>query len=154
MKTTIQIPDSLHKEARVSHPRIYAPPTPLEKAIDQVEAWLESPSLVLISESEDYWFELRSLLQAGRSFLDSSSYLDRRNNSSPFQSQADSISEGMVRRSKCPSKKRAPSHFIGPQVQEKITLAKFSTNYFLKAAFNSFRASIHFFLSTFRETVL
>jgi toxin-antitoxin system PIN domain toxin len=50
----------------VTHPRIYAPPTPLEKAIDQVEAWLESPNLVLLSESEDYWSELRSILQAGR----------------------------------------------------------------------------------------
>jgi hypothetical protein len=27
----------------VTHPRIYTPPTPLAKAIDQVEAWLESP---------------------------------------------------------------------------------------------------------------
>lgn len=52
--------------AIVTHPRIYAPPTPLDKAIDQVEAWLESPSLVLISESEDYWLQLRSLLQTGR----------------------------------------------------------------------------------------
>jgi hypothetical protein len=52
--------------AIVTHPRIYAPPTPLEKAIDQVEAWLESPGLVLIAESEDYWLELRPLLQAGR----------------------------------------------------------------------------------------
>jgi len=50
----------------VTHPRIYAPPTPLEKAIDQVEAWLESPSLFLLSESEDYWPQLRSVLQSGR----------------------------------------------------------------------------------------
>jgi len=50
----------------VTHPRIYAPPTPLVKAIDQVEAWLESPNLVLLSESEGYWPELRSLLQTGR----------------------------------------------------------------------------------------
>jgi toxin-antitoxin system PIN domain toxin len=50
----------------VTHLRIYNPPTPLEKAIDQVEAWLESPSLVLLSESEDYWPQLRSLLQTGR----------------------------------------------------------------------------------------
>jgi toxin-antitoxin system PIN domain toxin len=50
----------------VTHPRIYAPPTPLEKAIDQVEAWLESPNLVLLSESEDYWPQLRSTLQTGR----------------------------------------------------------------------------------------
>ena len=49
----------------VTHPRIYAPPTPLEKAIDQVEAWLESPNLVLLSESGDYWPQLRSILQTG-----------------------------------------------------------------------------------------
>ena len=52
--------------AIVTHPRIYAPPTPLEKAVDQVAAWLESPSLVLLSESEDYWNRLRSLLLSGR----------------------------------------------------------------------------------------
>jgi toxin-antitoxin system PIN domain toxin len=52
--------------AIVTHPRIYSPPTPLAKAIDQVEAWLESPSLVLISESEEYWPELRTILQTGR----------------------------------------------------------------------------------------
>ncbi len=52
--------------AIVTHPRIYNPPTPLEKALDQVEAWLESPSLVLLSESEDYWQPLRSMLQSGR----------------------------------------------------------------------------------------
>lgn len=52
--------------AIVTHPRIYAPPTPLAKAIDQIEAWLESPSLVLLSESEDYWLELRTILQTGR----------------------------------------------------------------------------------------
>jgi hypothetical protein len=50
----------------VTHPRIYAPPTPLEKAIAQVEAWLESPNLVLLSESGDYWPQLRSILQTGR----------------------------------------------------------------------------------------
>ena len=52
--------------AIVTHPRIYTPPTPLEKALDQVEAWLESPSLVFLSESEDYWQQLRSMLQSGR----------------------------------------------------------------------------------------
>ena len=48
------------------HPRVYAPPSPLTKAIDQVEAWMESPSLVLLSESENYWDQLRTVLQAGR----------------------------------------------------------------------------------------
>jgi toxin-antitoxin system PIN domain toxin len=52
--------------AIVTHPRIYSPPTPLLKAVDQVEAWLESPSLVLLSESEHYWTVLRSMLQSGR----------------------------------------------------------------------------------------
>jgi toxin-antitoxin system PIN domain toxin len=52
--------------AIVTHPRIYAPPTPLEKAIDQIDAWLESPSLVLLSESEDYWEQLRPILQSGK----------------------------------------------------------------------------------------
>jgi len=52
--------------AVVTHPRIFAPPTPLENAIDQVEAWLESPSLILLAESEDYWLRLQTLLKAGR----------------------------------------------------------------------------------------
>ena len=52
--------------AIVSHPRIFAPPTPFDRAIDQVEAWLESPSLVLFAESEDYWAQLRILLKTGR----------------------------------------------------------------------------------------
>jgi len=52
--------------AIVTHPRIYDPPTPLARAIDRVEAWLESPSLVLICELEQYWQELRTILQAGQ----------------------------------------------------------------------------------------
>jgi toxin-antitoxin system PIN domain toxin len=52
--------------AIVTHPRIYNPPTPLENAIDQVEAWLESPTLVVLSESEDYWLLLRATLLSGR----------------------------------------------------------------------------------------
>ncbi len=52
--------------AIVTHARIYAPPTPLELAVEQVEAWMESPGLVLLSESEDYWQELRDVLRSGR----------------------------------------------------------------------------------------
>lgn len=52
--------------AIVTHPGIYAPPTPLEMALEQVEAWLESPSLVLLAESEGYWPKLRTALQVGR----------------------------------------------------------------------------------------
>jgi len=52
--------------AIVTHPRIYNPPTPLKEAIDQVDAWLESPSLLLLSESADHWPLLRSTLESGR----------------------------------------------------------------------------------------
>jgi toxin-antitoxin system PIN domain toxin len=52
--------------AIVTHPRIYSPPTPLASAIEQIEAWLESPSLVLLTETEGYWPELRFILEQGR----------------------------------------------------------------------------------------
>jgi predicted nucleic acid-binding protein len=52
--------------AIVTHPRIYAPPTPLARALDQVAAWLESSTLVLLAESADHWLVLRSLLASGR----------------------------------------------------------------------------------------
>ena len=52
--------------AIVTYPRIYSPPTPLENAIEQIEAWLESPTLVLLSESADYWLLLRATLLSGR----------------------------------------------------------------------------------------
>jgi uncharacterized protein len=52
--------------AIVTHPRIYAPPTPLPRALDQVDAWLESPTLVLLAESTDHWPALRALLVGGR----------------------------------------------------------------------------------------
>jgi toxin-antitoxin system PIN domain toxin len=51
--------------AIVTHPRIYSPPTPLTAAIDQVEAWMDSPSLVLLAETEGYWPEFRSALEQG-----------------------------------------------------------------------------------------
>ena len=44
----------------------YSPPTPLAAAIHQVEAWLQSPSLVLLAETEEYWPELRVTLEQGR----------------------------------------------------------------------------------------
>lgn len=44
--------------AIVTHPRIFRPPTPLAGALDQVDAWLESPSLVLLAESEQHWSTL------------------------------------------------------------------------------------------------
>ena len=52
--------------AIVTHPRIYAPPTPPDADIDQVDAWLVSPSVTLLAESEGYWSKLRALVQDGR----------------------------------------------------------------------------------------
>ena len=52
--------------AIVTHPRIFVPPTALAAAIDQVEAWLESPTLVLLTETELHWARLREMLVAGR----------------------------------------------------------------------------------------
>jgi len=52
--------------AVVTHRRIYRPPTPLAKALEQVEIWLESPSLRTIGELRGHWKELRGLVEAGR----------------------------------------------------------------------------------------
>ena len=49
--------------AVATHPRIFAPPTPLAIAIDFVEALLESPALVVLSESEGYWPVLHGLVR-------------------------------------------------------------------------------------------
>ena len=52
--------------AIVTHSRIYAPPTPLPRAMDQVDAWLGSPTLVLLAESAAHWPTLRTVLARGR----------------------------------------------------------------------------------------
>lgn len=52
--------------AVVTHPRIYAPPTPLAQTLDQVDAWLEAPTLSLLAESATHWPTLRALLAGGR----------------------------------------------------------------------------------------
>lgn len=52
--------------AVVTHPRIYDPPTALAAALDQVDAWIESPSLLLIGEGPEHWSTLRPLVDRGR----------------------------------------------------------------------------------------
>ena len=52
--------------AVVTHPRILAPPTPSIQAIEQVDAWLESPTLHLLSESGRYWETLRKVAGGAR----------------------------------------------------------------------------------------
>jgi toxin-antitoxin system PIN domain toxin len=59
--------------AVVTHPDIFTTPTPMANALDQVAAWLESPSLVLLSEgrgrgeSGSFWDRLAAQLLESRS---------------------------------------------------------------------------------------
>ena len=52
--------------AIVTHPRVYKPPSSLAAAIDQVEAWLESQTVVLLAESNVHWQQLKELLLSGK----------------------------------------------------------------------------------------
>src|SRR5215470_10260941 len=52
--------------AIVTHPRIYQPPTPPVRALEQVEIWMESPSLRLLGELRGHWTELKRLITAGK----------------------------------------------------------------------------------------
>ena len=52
--------------AVVTRQGIYSPPTPLPVALDHVDALLESPTLVLLAESEQHWPDLRALLTTSR----------------------------------------------------------------------------------------
>lgn len=52
--------------AIATHPAVYDPPTPIAVALDQVDAWIESPSLLLLGESAEHWATLRPLLEKGR----------------------------------------------------------------------------------------
>jgi uncharacterized protein len=50
----------------VTHAKIYNPPSPISCAVDQIGAWLESPSLVLLSETADHWDYLKNLILAAQ----------------------------------------------------------------------------------------
>ena len=50
----------------VTHPRIYRPPTPVDTALDQVAAWLDSPGLTLLAEGSGAWGLLRKVVSEGR----------------------------------------------------------------------------------------
>lgn len=51
--------------AIVTHPKIYNPPTPVSKALDQVACWMEIPGLLLLGEADGYWPKLRQLIVSG-----------------------------------------------------------------------------------------
>ena len=50
----------------LTHPRIYNPPTPVTCALAQIAAWLESPTLVLLTEGDRHWTTLRALVSKSR----------------------------------------------------------------------------------------
>ena len=52
--------------AIVTHPRIFKTPTPLELAMGQVDAWLESPSVVGLAENDMYLDCLRDIAISSR----------------------------------------------------------------------------------------
>jgi uncharacterized protein len=52
--------------AIVTHERIFSPPTTISEALEQVNAWLESPSVVMRSETEGYSKVLARLLEQSR----------------------------------------------------------------------------------------
>ena len=52
--------------AITTHPRIYNPPSPNEDALIQIERWLESPSLHLLSEGESFFETLRPLVKKSK----------------------------------------------------------------------------------------
>jgi predicted nucleic acid-binding protein len=45
---------------------VYSPPTPIAKAVDQVDAWLESPALELLGENSTHWEALKAAVLSGK----------------------------------------------------------------------------------------
>ena len=52
--------------AIVTHPRVYDPPSTIAEAMDQVDAWLESPVAQLLAETDTHWEVLKPALRNGR----------------------------------------------------------------------------------------
>lgn len=48
--------------AVVTHPRVYAPPSTPNQALNQIETWLGIPSVRLLAEAPDHFSRLRSML--------------------------------------------------------------------------------------------
>ncbi len=49
-----------------THPSIYSPPSTSAQAIKQIDAWLSSPTLVMLGETESYWQTLKLQLQTSK----------------------------------------------------------------------------------------
>jgi predicted nucleic acid-binding protein len=53
--------------AIAGHPKIYDTPTPPARALDQIDAWLQRPSVVRLAESTAHWPALWSWPSKARS---------------------------------------------------------------------------------------
>ncbi|MEP7056897.1 MAG: TA system VapC family ribonuclease toxin [Caldimonas sp.] len=52
--------------AVVTNPRAFKPPSSVEQACTQLDAWFDSPSLVLLHEDATHWDRIRELLRSAR----------------------------------------------------------------------------------------
>lgn len=52
--------------AIVTHRRVYSPPSTTKEAVDQIEAWLEAPTVVLLAESDRHWSELKLIVTGAK----------------------------------------------------------------------------------------
>jgi len=50
----------------ITHPRVFDPPTPLDRALEDLESLFESPSLVLLGEGPSHRGPMRQSLICGR----------------------------------------------------------------------------------------
>lgn len=48
-----------------THPKIYAPPTPLHLVLTSMEVWMSSPLCELLQEGPGYWKKLKELAVKG-----------------------------------------------------------------------------------------
>jgi len=52
--------------AKVTNPRIYKPASTPVQAIDQIDAWLEAPTVTVLGDDGQTWTSMRSLLLAAQ----------------------------------------------------------------------------------------
>ena len=50
----------------MTRPRVFDPPSTLFEAVDQVDVWLEPPSVIMLAEADGYWRHLKQTLLASR----------------------------------------------------------------------------------------
>ena len=50
----------------VTRPRVHSPPSTPQETLEQIDLWLESPTLTVLADDARTWTTLRGLLAAGR----------------------------------------------------------------------------------------